>query len=204
MDDLYIVKAGEVNRYKIGRSGSMDARFASMITNSPVSLKIVLIKKGEGYREPIIHKMFADERLHGEWFKASARLLKFIHDESIKNVPSEIYDALPKDLQDRFIEWMLNHRRESVALQNKIDPLYDTDDTRFQWVKDFIIPSEDGKLFTTELLSKFKNDFPGYTSNVKPLIKMIRHVYPNLPNKSDTGRLNGKTSRYYTGFKLNI
>ncbi len=63
---------------KIGLSGKPQRRLKSMQTNSPVLLEIFVTLPGNEQLEEKLHEMFAENRIRGEWFKPSQKLIAFI------------------------------------------------------------------------------------------------------------------------------
>lgn len=69
------VKGGPI---KIGKSGQPDQRLASLGRDNPQDLVILAVCGGGWSAERVLHKHFNSERIKGEWFEASPRLLSFI------------------------------------------------------------------------------------------------------------------------------
>lgn len=65
-------------RVKIGWSYNPEARLRSLQVGSPVELRILKTIHGGPRQEALLHDFYADERLHGEWFTASDRMVRFI------------------------------------------------------------------------------------------------------------------------------
>lgn len=65
---VYFITAREVGRVKIGCAYDPFLRLERLQTASPVTLKLEALLKGSHAEERQIHKLFADERCHGEWF----------------------------------------------------------------------------------------------------------------------------------------
>jgi Meiotically up-regulated gene 113 len=63
---------------KIGCSKDCDTRLRSVEIWSPVILELVATVPGEHREENILHQMFGEDRLHGEWFKHSPKLQSLI------------------------------------------------------------------------------------------------------------------------------
>jgi len=60
---------------KIGCSTKPAARLIGLSTWSPFPLEIIAVAPGTLATEKMLHDLFADERWHHEWFRASPRLL---------------------------------------------------------------------------------------------------------------------------------
>ena len=79
--DVYFVQGITTGHIKIGRSYNVVSRLANMQTNSSEELNLLgIIKKGGGKLEKDLHRTFSDDRIHGEWFTPSPRLLSYIQD----------------------------------------------------------------------------------------------------------------------------
>lgn len=66
---LYLIRAG--GRYKIGISSNPKKRISSIATSSPFPVEVVHIEQTDNYAnlEKYIHKTFAGNRVHREWFE---------------------------------------------------------------------------------------------------------------------------------------
>lgn len=84
--DLYVVSADQVGVVKIGRSNDCAARLRDLQTGSPVPLVLARAFGGCGESESLVHRLFSAQRSHGEWFRATGPLQRFI-DESAKLPP---------------------------------------------------------------------------------------------------------------------
>jgi hypothetical protein len=65
-------------RIKIGYTASLKSRLIKMKTDMPVPPKFLHIEIGSKTTERILHREFADLRLHGEWFKVDQRIYDHI------------------------------------------------------------------------------------------------------------------------------
>jgi hypothetical protein len=63
---------------KIGISGSPEVRCAQLQPGNPQDLIVLIQFRGGEEEEQALHKLFAAERLRGEWFQRSARIKKFM------------------------------------------------------------------------------------------------------------------------------
>ncbi len=73
---VYFIQAVDGGLIKIGKSEDPINRLATIQMYSPVKLQILAATPH--LKEKAMHKAFADERVHGEWFKPSDRLLALI------------------------------------------------------------------------------------------------------------------------------
>lgn len=74
---VYFIQA-ETGQIKIGRSTRIADRLLTLQQSSPVALKFVGWVPEHGRREIELHCTFAVDRLHGEWFRPSPRLIDLI------------------------------------------------------------------------------------------------------------------------------
>lgn len=77
---VYLVKAAELNRYKIGRSKNPQIRFKDLQQQSPASLTLIhLIQCADAVKtEKQLHKRFSHYRVGGEWFNLNADAVDYI------------------------------------------------------------------------------------------------------------------------------
>lgn len=67
---VYVFRAGDTNRYKIGRAANVEVRRKQLQTGCPDRLELVGIIEGDAVRiESEFHRMFAEQRVSGEWFE---------------------------------------------------------------------------------------------------------------------------------------
>lgn len=77
--DLYFVQMDAADHpIKIGRSTATGKRLKMLRCSSPYPLTCLGLLYGEGEWEPAWHLHFDDERMNGEWFKPSERLVRAI------------------------------------------------------------------------------------------------------------------------------
>lgn len=76
---IYFIASAETSRVKIGfTTGNPNARLKTLQTGSPTKLTLLAVRSGTMDDEQWLHREFADERLHGEWFDSSDRLVAFL------------------------------------------------------------------------------------------------------------------------------
>ena len=66
---------------KIGYSENVKKRLAHLQTSSRQKLSLIGSVNGDKNLESLFHRVFRDERVRGEWFRPSKRLLSFIEEE---------------------------------------------------------------------------------------------------------------------------
>lgn len=81
---------------KIGTSHAPDWRVRELSNNSPTPLRLLGVLPGTKDLERLIHKQFAKDRLHGEWFCASPELSKLIASTQpfTKRTRTKVLDAM--------------------------------------------------------------------------------------------------------------
>jgi hypothetical protein len=65
---VYILGTPGSNTVKIGRTTNLARRFADIQNMSPVPLTVLWSHPGGHELETRLHRRFADQRIHGEWF----------------------------------------------------------------------------------------------------------------------------------------
>ena len=65
---------GETGAIKIGRSVNADVRLRDIQACCPIPIRLLATRKGAS-REKMYHRLFAADRLHGEWFARSPAIL---------------------------------------------------------------------------------------------------------------------------------
>lgn len=89
---IYFVRCGKLEWVKIGTAIDVPSRLQELRSGSPFQLALVAVMEGDRDAEVRLHKKFAKERGHGEWFLLSSRLRSFI---SKKTMPATRYIMLP-------------------------------------------------------------------------------------------------------------
>lgn len=92
---IYVFRAGDTNRYKIGRATNVEARKKQLQTGCPDRLELVGIIEGDAVRvESEFHKMFAEQRRSGEWFEFDDPSLIFRFFRSSEEADSRALEVL--------------------------------------------------------------------------------------------------------------
>ena len=79
---VYFIQSFGQGLIKIGSSDDPRNRLSVLQCGSPVALHLVGVIDGGEARERELHRRFAEERRHGEWFEASKRLVEFIRESN--------------------------------------------------------------------------------------------------------------------------
>lgn len=80
---VYFIRAGGDGPIKIGRTRNATNRREALQSSTHVPLILLATIQAPHWAEPYFHHFYEDERIRGEWFRASPRLLAFI--ESLGN-----------------------------------------------------------------------------------------------------------------------
>lgn len=75
---IYFIEAEGAQRIKIGYSKNPDRRLRSLSTGSPMPLRLLAQIPGNQADESKIQRQFAELRLEGEWFYATAQLRDYV------------------------------------------------------------------------------------------------------------------------------
>jgi hypothetical protein len=78
MSQVYFIQIGQSGPIKIGISSNVGQRFTDLSVACPWDLRLLCTKYGTEKDERRLHQRFAADRMRGEWFRPSARLLAFI------------------------------------------------------------------------------------------------------------------------------
>ncbi|WP_103729011.1 GIY-YIG nuclease family protein [Novosphingobium sp. HII-3] len=103
--------AGALDKIKIGCSVRPVARIAAVGEWIPYPVTILATMPGTFALEAALHRMFAEEWSHGEWFHASARLLSFVED---------VKAGRPVEIIHRELSADQNARRKAIAEKKRL------------------------------------------------------------------------------------
>jgi hypothetical protein len=79
---IYFIQAGKNGPIKIGKTDNeIENRIRQLQIGCPYELKLLWLYKDDDYSEAEIHETFAHERIRGEWFHPTKKLLEFINDK---------------------------------------------------------------------------------------------------------------------------
>ena len=80
---IYFIQCENSKYIKIGSSNKLDInhRIKALQTSCPEKLSLLKTIDGNYHLERVLHKRFISDKIRGEWFMASVRLLSFINNE---------------------------------------------------------------------------------------------------------------------------
>ncbi len=79
---VYFVRCVVTGAIKIGFSEDILARFRDLQSGAPEPLELVHTISGGIQEERRLHRLFASERMHGEWFRAGGMCERLMRDLS--------------------------------------------------------------------------------------------------------------------------
>lgn len=107
----HIYFAAALDKIKIGCSVKPIDRIAQVGEWIPFPITLLATMPGSYALEATLHRMFAEEWSHGEWFNASARLSAFVE---------RVAKGLPVGIDDRQLTEIENNRRHAIADKKRI------------------------------------------------------------------------------------
>lgn len=114
MSLVYFIVADATKMVKIGVSTSVSRRLIDLQSSCPVSLRVAATIPGDAKIEAAMHRRFAGDRAHNEWFRLSPDILRAI-DEINSGSLSEHTDNATRLVvegrqitmtKEKFIGWM--------------------------------------------------------------------------------------------------
>ena len=75
---IYFVQGQSTGLIKIGLTTNLSARFSDLQVGSPDVLRVIGIHRGTIKSELMLHKLFANHRVRGEWFRPDESILNFV------------------------------------------------------------------------------------------------------------------------------
>ncbi len=84
---VYFITGAGTDTIKIGVTESVKERVKALQTASPVQLQVVAVFRGTRDDEQRLHGRFHKDRLHGEWFKYSDEIRKYIEEKTDSAIP---------------------------------------------------------------------------------------------------------------------
>ena len=91
----YFIQAGDQGPIKIGSTKSLGVRLRTLVTMSPLPLRLVGVMQGD--HEARGHTRLAEFRIHGEWFVPSATVMEFIRAHAATFHAERLCEAKPPD-----------------------------------------------------------------------------------------------------------
>ena len=118
---IYLVKAEGTNRYKIGRSKEPLRRYQTLKRQSPYPLKVmeVFYTLDAATDEAHLHSVFAEHRIHGEWFEfeKASDIEEFFKERNIERSKTNVA------ILARFLEKRLSRRFKITLTRDQTDYL---------------------------------------------------------------------------------
>ena len=93
---IYFIQQGMDGPIKIGKAISPRKRLKTLQVGSPDTLHLLAIEKGGHGREKHLHDRYTKERIRGEWFKSSERLLDYARRLPDSNMKAKAWDIIDK------------------------------------------------------------------------------------------------------------
>lgn len=87
----YFIQAGDRGPIKIGKSTAPDRRLTDLQGACPYRLRLLCTLGRD--MEAELHRRFDNDRLHGEWFEPTNKLLAFIARQRYRNAAAELAGA---------------------------------------------------------------------------------------------------------------
>lgn len=78
-DRIYFIYCPKLDLVKIGYSNDVEARLAFLSNMSPAELVLLGSISGSQPQEAILHRKFSNDRDHGEWFRVSLLMGRYIN-----------------------------------------------------------------------------------------------------------------------------
>ena len=78
---IYFIREEGSNYVKIGQTRMPGDRLKELQISNPRELRVVKLFEAPSQAESILHAMFREERVRGEWFKMSSRLSAFMNED---------------------------------------------------------------------------------------------------------------------------
>ncbi len=89
---VYFICSGDL--IKIGTTTCLPERLQAIQTSSPDAPEILLVVPGGLTEEKQVHALFREDRVRGEWFRPSQRLIQFIDDRADQDIRHAPHDGL--------------------------------------------------------------------------------------------------------------
>jgi hypothetical protein len=110
---LYFIAAVDAGKIKIGKTKHIHKRLSTLMTASPVPLKLLHSVQYDEGLERRVHNHLKKYRSHGEWFHADKPVVEFV-----RNVKERGIQWLVSEVGDAPANWMTYS--EEIYAQDKI------------------------------------------------------------------------------------
>lgn len=118
---VYTIHAVGANQVKIGYSADPDQRLSRLQTGSATELELVATWKATDQDERELHRILAEFRTQGEWFRLSPQEARQRLDEYFSAAERDFLNALLSQLQSQLSE--ISERAGNVRLFQRKDGL---------------------------------------------------------------------------------
>ena len=120
---VYFIKNTVTGNIKIGYSEDPDRRFTALQGGSDCKLEILVSVPGDFITEKQYHRLFAKDRLSGEWFTASDALKACVNRLIDKFPTAEIIlPAFPRTVEEE-VDWRYKSRSKGLKHFENRPPL---------------------------------------------------------------------------------
>jgi hypothetical protein len=89
---IYFIIIDGLEPIKIGKTADIEQRMSSLSVGCPNDLKLLAKFAAPHHVEPLLHAIFSDEHVKGEWFNPCKDLLSMIERINNGNIPDHLFD----------------------------------------------------------------------------------------------------------------
>jgi hypothetical protein len=95
MTQVYVIGSPEGDAVKIRHSNDPTRRLATLQAGSPIALSVLAVFAGGRQLESALHRWFAPQRLHGEWFQLGPEAISSVR-EAVDAITAGVPIPAPK------------------------------------------------------------------------------------------------------------
>lgn len=115
---IYVLRAEELGRVKIGFSKNVPQRLARIRDGAPSRLALIAVAQGNRRDEAALHKAFAFYRVHGEWFSEVGEVEEFCFSLASSDSPRDAIDVI---INSRAVQVPFDLTADRVAMCNVLN-----------------------------------------------------------------------------------